>query len=258
MAFDAARTAGTAVRAPGRLVLEAVDEVLEKRYEASLEWVVEQRGKRPGASQREVALLAIRQVEKEVTAIGAAVGGAAAVPGTGTGAALAAIAVDITATTARLAEMVLRVAAAYGHALTSLEERRAAVLVIFVGGAGGAGSVEKLAGELGKGLSKKALSRISGQQLRALNKALGRTIITKYGVKRGAITPGRVLPFGIGAAIGGGGNLLVARAIGRYALRFFDDQWGPDADPSLEAVRGDDASPNHGGRCEATVQEPIS
>jgi hypothetical protein len=51
--------------------------------------------------------------------------------------------------------------------------------------------------------------------------AVGRTSITKYGTKRGAIALGRAFPFGIGAAIGGGANYLWARALVNRANSFF-------------------------------------
>lgn len=57
--------------------------------------------------------------------------------------------------------------------------------------------------------------------LRRLNRALGRTIVTKYGTRRGAIGFGRALPLGIGAVIGGTANYALVRAIGRQADSFF-------------------------------------
>ncbi|MFN0029914.1 MAG: hypothetical protein ACKV2O_22390 [Acidimicrobiales bacterium] len=98
-----------------------------------------------------------------------------------------------------------------------------AVLVILLGGAGGAGAVEKLAAEMGKGLGKKSMSKITGAQLRVINRALGRTIVTKYGTQRGAITLGRVIPFGIGGVIGGGGNYLLGKGTGKAAIKYFED-----------------------------------
>ncbi|MDP1792789.1 MAG: hypothetical protein Q8K63_01520, partial [Acidimicrobiales bacterium] len=57
--------------------------------------------------------------------------------------------------------------------------------------------------------------------LRRVNGKLGRTIVTKYGTRRGAVALGRVLPFGIGAAIGGAANYGLIRVIGRQADAFF-------------------------------------
>lgn len=79
----------------------------------------------------------------------------------------------------------------------------------------------QLAGEAGKGLGAKATSRIPVETLRQINRGLGRTVITKYGTKRGAIALGRALPLGIGATIGAGANYALTRAIARQADSFF-------------------------------------
>ena len=48
--------------------------------------------------------------------------------------------------------------------------------------------------------------------LQAINKKVGKTILTKYGVKRGGIAIGRLVPSGVGAVVGGGFNYLVMKA----------------------------------------------
>lgn len=73
----------------------------------------------------------------------------------------------------------------------------------------------------GKGLGEKLTRRISTGALMRINRAVGRTIVTKYGTKRGAVALGRVLPFGIGAVIGGTANFAAARIIASQADRFF-------------------------------------
>ena len=56
---------------------------------------------------------------------------------------------------------------------------------------------------------------------------MGGRIVVKFGTKQGAVRLGRLVPFGVGAAIGGGGNLLLVRAVGRHAKDFFDDGLAP-------------------------------
>jgi hypothetical protein len=55
--------------------------------------------------------------------------------------------------------------------------------------------------------------------LRQINSVLGKNFITKYGTKQGIIVLGRVVPFGIGAVIGGGANATVAALAVRAARR---------------------------------------
>jgi hypothetical protein len=47
----------------------------------------------------------------------------------------------------------------------------------------------------------------------------GKNFITKHGTKQGIIVLGRVVPFGIGAVIGGGANLVLAETAIRASRR---------------------------------------
>ena len=60
-------------------------------------------------------------------------------------------------------------------------------------------------------------------RLRAINAAAGRTVVTKYGTKRGVVALGRALPIGIGSVIGGGTNYGSTRLLGRQADKFFTE-----------------------------------
>ncbi|MFN0093044.1 MAG: hypothetical protein ACKVWR_22635 [Acidimicrobiales bacterium] len=227
-------------QAPGQLLVKGVERVIELRYPAAQDFVERARARQPQATPAQIGALAIARAEKELMTLGAASGGSAAVPGAGTAVAIGAIGADLIASGARLTEMTMRIAVAYEHPMEDLEARRAVVLTIMLGGVGGQKVVNKAAAELGKGLSSQALKHISGQQLRVINRFLGRTIITKYGTKRGVISLGRALPFGVGAVIGAGGNYLVARSTGRYAIRFFDEgDWS--ADPGEDVIDVDEA-----------------
>ncbi|WP_284747723.1 hypothetical protein [Amycolatopsis sp. RTGN1] len=66
-----------------------------------------------------------------------------------------------------------------------------------------------------------------------VNKVLGKNFVTKYGTKQGIIALGRVVPFGIGAAIGGGANAALAVRAARRAFGPAPEAW-PDA--SLDSV----------------------
>lgn len=61
------------------------------------------------------------------------------------------------------------------------------------------------------------------ETLRALNGAIGRTIVTKYGTKRGVLALGRAIPFGVGAGVGYGLNNYIVRQTTRSTHRFFSD-----------------------------------
>jgi hypothetical protein len=200
----------------GTTVLANVDRAVDLRWDNARELAAATTGT---TDER------IRQVRRsfarELGALGAAAGGAAALPVVGTTTVLATSAADLGWFTIRAADLILTIAAIHGHTEASVEQRKAWVLSILAFGDGAASSFTKVAGEVGKGLGEKLTQRIPAAGLQRINRAVGRTIVTKYGTKRGAIALGRALPFGIGAAIGGGANYASVALIARQADRFF-------------------------------------
>ena len=211
------RTGAIVVEQLGTSVLGAVDTAVMKRWDMA----ISRAAATEGAGTAERVKIATRALETELAMAGAATGGAAALPGVGTAAAVGMSAVELGWITVRLADLILTIAVIHGHGKASVEERRAWILSVLAWGEGAAAGFTKLAGEMGKGLGGKAVTKIPTTALRSINKALGRTIVTKYGTKRGAIALGRALPFGIGAAIGAGANYLGVHAVGKHADQFF-------------------------------------
>ncbi len=162
-----------------------------------------------------------RAFSRELATVGAAAGAVAAVPIVGTTASLGTAAAELGWFTLRAGDLILAIAAVHGHTEATVEERRAWVLCILAFGDSAAATFTKLAGEVGKGIGAKATARIPKEVLRRMNRSLGRTVITKYGTRRGALAIGRALPLGIGAAIGGTANYALVRVIGRQADSFF-------------------------------------
>ncbi|MBK8395010.1 MAG: hypothetical protein IPL26_07155 [Leptospiraceae bacterium] len=54
-----------------------------------------------------------------------------------------------------------------------------------------------------------------------INQRVGTTILTKYGTKRGGIAVGKLIPFGIGAVIGGSFNLATMKYFKKKAIEHF-------------------------------------
>ncbi|MEU9531665.1 hypothetical protein AB0D00_04975 [Streptomyces sp. NPDC048213] len=94
-----------------------------------------------------------------------------------------------------------------------------------------------MAERTGQHWARQIVASVPAQTLRQINKALGRNFITKYGTKQGIIVLGRVVPFGIGAVIGGGANAAVATLSVRAARRAF----GPP--PTSWSRQADDTPP---------------
>ena len=218
--MDMSRATGAIQRfgeGTGDLLLEAVDKGVNTRWEPARERAAKAAGATLPARVAEVR----KMFAQELGLVGAGTGGAGAVPGVGTAAVLATAAGDIAWTTVRLADLVLTIAHLHGHDKADVEERRMWVLAVLAGGATATRFAEKLATEAGKGLGAKATAAVSTQMIQQFNRAMGRTIVTKYGTKRGAVALGKALPFGIGALIGGGFNYGTVRVVSRTADRFF-------------------------------------
>ena len=205
------------VESLGSVLLEAVDRAASTRWRVA----VRRAASAPGTTVDEKVAAVTRTFARELAVAGAATGGAAAVPGVGTATAMAATAADLGWFTLRIADLVLTIAALHGHQRASVEERRAWILSVLAFGEGSAAGFARMAGEMGQDLGRKALSRIPAGVLRAINRKLGRSVLTRFGARRGVITLGRVLPFGIGAAVGGSANYMSVQAIGRHADSFF-------------------------------------
>jgi hypothetical protein len=73
-------------------------------------------------------------------------------------------------------------------------------------------------------------NRISGSAIKRINQKLGTTVITKWGTKRGGIALGRLIPIGVGTAVGGGMNYLTARSFGAACLKYYCEMLPNDED----------------------------
>ncbi len=198
------------------LLLRPIDLAVEHRWEPALD----RAEKLAHLSVDDRVSATVRSFQVELGGFGALLGGAAAAPGAGTAIKLGTTVADIGWVTGRLADLILTIAAIHGHDWATVEDRRMWVITVLAYGDGAAAVGKKLAGEMGKGLGKKATAKVPAATLRSFNKAAGRTILTKYGTKRGVVALGNALPFGIGAVIGGGANVVIVRSVGRHADSF--------------------------------------
>jgi hypothetical protein len=157
-----------------------------------------------------------------VTATGAAVGSAAAFPGIGTLTALSAVAGESVVFLEATAVYVLALAEVYGIPADHRERRRALVLTVLVG----EDSKHAVADLIGPGRTSGAWISDGAAQLplpavSQLNSRLLRYFVKRYTLKRGAIMFGKLLPVGIGAAVGAVGNRLIGKKIIANARKAF-------------------------------------
>ncbi len=178
-----------------------------------------------------------RQYLTTVTGVGGAAGAAAAIPGVGTGAAIAAGGAEITAFVSASALFVLALAEIHGVPLHDPAVRRALVLSVLVG------ETSELALEgIRHGESRWAyvIGRSTGTDkdlITVINTQLVKLLVRRTGTRQTALLLGRAVPLGIGAAIGAGGNLTLARGAVKSARIAFGP---PPAAFAPRVVDGDE------------------
>ena len=188
----------------------------------------------PGASPEVKSEQIADPIKKKMTALGAAAGATAAAPGVGTTAAMGALAAELGVVALQLTDMVMAIGAAYGHTDASADERRAWVLAVLAFGEDAAEEFTTLARDIGLKLGDSAAIEMATEAveggagqvvtidaLRRINAALVAQVLRKWGARRGAATLGKLLPFGIGAAVGGSANYLLLRELSKQADDFF-------------------------------------
>ncbi len=155
-----------------------------------------------------------------VAAVGAASGGAAAMPGAGTTASLASAALEISAFTEATALFALAMAEVHGLRLEDDEMRRAIVLAILLGDSG-VEIAEIAAAGAGARWGQVMAHRAPEDTIHRVNHALTTHFLARYGSRQGALALGRALPLGVGAGIGLVGNVALGRAAVSAARRMF-------------------------------------
>lgn len=187
------------------------------------------RQRRPEANPAEVVASLEKQYLASVITLGGGAGATAAVPGVGTAVAVVVNVAEVGLFVEASALFCLAVAEVHGIDVDALERRRTLLLAVIMGD-GGSKVVQKMAGRAGPYWAKSITSTVPMSTINAVNRVLGPRFVTKYGAKQGVLVLGRDLPFGIGAAIGAGGNALLGRMTIAGARRAFGpapDSWSP-------------------------------
>lgn len=207
------------VRLP-EMLHRALEKAIASQRSPVAGYVARLRRARPDATPAEIVTVLEKQYLRAVTGTGAAVGGAAAVPGVGTVAALALSGGEVALFLEATALFALAVAEVHGIRVEEVERRRTLVLAVALGDHG-AMLVEKMAGRTGQHWGDLLPDAIPMSSITAINKTLGRWFWTRYGRKQGMVAIGRIAPFGIGAAIGAAGNRAFGRTVVNTSRRVF-------------------------------------
>jgi hypothetical protein len=205
-----------------------LDRALAVQRSAVTAYVDRVRRNNPAASPDEIIRMLERRFLSATAGIGAAAGGAAALPGVGTAATLAASGAEIVAFIEATALFTLAVAEVHGVYLSDPEARRALVIAVLLGESGAA-VLESEAGRSGH-WQQVLTRRGSREGISGIKRRLARHLVTRFGSRQGALLVGRALPLGIGAGIGAAGNAALAKASIRACRRIFGPppaQFGP-------------------------------
>lgn len=180
------------------------------------------RRRNPEASPAQVIQLLEKEYLRVVAAAGGAVGAAAAIPAVGTGTGIALTSADVATFFAASAAFSLAVAEVHGIRSDDVPRRRA-LLLASVLGAKGAKDVESAVGGSTTAWGKVLLTTMPQGSVRKVNKALASTFLKKQLAKHGTLALGRLVPFGIGAAVG----LVGGRALGHGVVAQSRRAFGP-------------------------------
>lgn len=238
----------------GKAVLKAVDRAVDERWDRARQMAAEAEGVTVEQRTRSIA----KRFRRELAAAGAASGAVAAAPGIGTGAAAGALVADLGWFAMRATDLIMAYGAAQGHLDSTPEERRAWVLSILAFGERAADEFAELLTEVDSGVTiagvtiggERVSARLAGlagsdaatlDALRRVNTSLASTVVSRYGSRRTVLAVGKLLPFGVGAVVGGTANYTLIRVIGSQARKFFasyDRLRPPPPRPGQRALAG--------------------
>lgn len=219
-----------------RAVLGALSGAVRSREPAIRSHVAHVRAIHPHYDNHQLSLALIRSTRRRVAATGALSGAVAIAPGLGTVLAVGTITSQTLYALEQEVELVLAIAMIFGHELESSDERVIEALVV-VGITSGAVKLredvlvaggERIALEAFRRLPQLLLAHGGG---RVMTRILARTA-TSSAAKMAA----RVVPLGVGVAVGAGFDWLAVTGLGRAALKYYGPG-GPGARPRLLAPK---------------------
>jgi hypothetical protein len=199
------------------------------------------RRQNPGFGPAQLSRRLERDYLAAVAGGGAAVGGTAAVPGVGTITSLGLSAVATVGFLEATAFYAASVAELHGIHLEDPDRARTTVMAIMLGEEGAA-LLSSLTGHaLGPGAGPQAawgaaINRsVSGPAARLIQRQIQDRFFKWVLRRQAGAMLGRALPFGVGAVVGGAGNL----AMGRAVIRATRTAFGPAPSAFLETVPGE-------------------
>jgi hypothetical protein len=207
-------------------VTHGVERLLSVQRPAVVAYLRRERRAHPEASPAELIEILRKRYLTAVTLGGAGTGAVAAMPGIGTVTALGVSAVETAG--------FLEASALYAQAVTELHgirvedpDRANTLVMTLMLGTAGADLVKQLAGQAGGGQGRSSFwgdlvtERLPRAAVTQIKTRIQRTFLKRFIVRRSAGLLGRLVPFGIGAVVGGTGNHLLAKRVIEAASEAF-------------------------------------
>ncbi|WP_233198282.1 MULTISPECIES: hypothetical protein [unclassified Cryobacterium] len=204
------------------------------------------RRRNPYASPEQIVRILEKRYLAAVTAGGAAVGATAVIPGVGTGVTLALSGVETAGFLEATALFTQSVSEVHGIAVEDPERARALVMTMMLGREG-SDLVRQLAGQItGSGTARTTYwgelitNNLPRAVLGPLTDRLKSAFLRQFATRGSASVLGKVLPFGIGAVIGGVGNHILGNKVmhaSQFAFGPPPTGFQPDLEPRVREIR---------------------
>ncbi|WP_116787709.1 EcsC family protein [Flavobacterium psychrotrophum] len=181
------------------------------------------RSHNPGRGAKELAALYRSQIRRKYTSIGVVGALPGVIPGLGTVAQIAleagTISADVLVMLRLMSSLCYGMGLIYGQDTKgNFDERFTVVLGLW----SGVVVPEKAGLALGDKITVEHFNQHITDRIRnRMNQKIGRKLVVKYGAKRGGVALGTLIPFGIGAAVGGVFNYTTMSKFSEAAENYF-------------------------------------
>lgn len=217
-----------------RSVLGALNHAVRSREPAIQARIEQLRTDHPDFNNHQLALDLIRSTRRRVAASGALSGAVSIAPGLGTALAIGTITSQTIFALEQEVELVMGIAMIFGHELANSDERVLEALVV-VGIT--SGTVKLREDVLVAGGERMAIAAFRHLPSLLLAHGGGRIItriLARFATTGVAKTAARVVPLGVGVAVGAGFDWITVTGLGRAAMKYYGPG-GPGAKPLLLA-----------------------
>ncbi|SDC86605.1 hypothetical protein SAMN05216410_2424 [Sanguibacter gelidistatuariae] len=201
------------------------------------------RRRNPEADPQRIIGLLTREYSFLLQGAGGAVGTAAVVPGIGTSVSLVLSTADVATFFTASCAYALAVAEVHGIEVHDTERRRALLLAAVLGDSG-AKAIAEVSGKPMAAWGTVLLTSMPTNTIRQVNKVLTGRFVKRMMVKQTSLALGRVIPFGIGAAVGIIGGRVLSRTVVHQTGKAFGPPPPRFLTPVSEKHRRGDAAPS--------------